>query len=84
MIVCLIMIKIAGAILRIITPHFHSHVNIQELSGLSDTSQMLRGTLGNDYHYLPTPIIAPMAWIEYKQLAVKSTYISMGNTKATL
>ncbi len=35
-------------------------------------------TLREDYNYLPIPIIAPIASIEYKQLAVQSTYIPGG------
>ena len=36
-------------------------------------------TLREDYDYLPIPIIAPLASIEYKQLALQSTYIPGGN-----
>ncbi len=35
-------------------------------------------TLRQDYHYLPIPVIAPVASIEYKQFAVQSTYIVGG------
>jgi len=35
-------------------------------------------TLREDYHYLPIPVIAPVASIEYKQFAVQSTYIVGG------
>lgn len=35
-------------------------------------------TLRNDLNYLPIPVIAPTASIEYKQLAVQSTYIFGG------
>ncbi len=35
-------------------------------------------TLREDYHYLPIPVIAPVASVEYKQFAVQSTYIVGG------
>lgn len=35
-------------------------------------------TLREDFNYLPLPVIAPIASIEYKQLAVQSTYIFGG------
>ncbi|MDD2834341.1 MAG: lipid IV(A) palmitoyltransferase PagP [Methylotenera sp.] len=36
-------------------------------------------TLRSDFHYLPLPVIAPLLSIEYKQLALQSTYIFGGN-----
>lgn len=36
-------------------------------------------TLREDFNYLPIPIVAPLASIEYKQLALQSTYIFGGN-----
>lgn len=36
-------------------------------------------TLREDFNYLPLPIIAPLASIEYKQIALQSTYIFGGN-----
>lgn len=36
-------------------------------------------TLRSDFHYLPVPVIAPLFSVEYKQLALQSTYIFGGN-----
>lgn len=35
-------------------------------------------TMRQDFNYLPIPVVAPLASIEYKQLAVQSTYIFGG------
>ena len=35
-------------------------------------------TLREDFNYLPLPVIAPIASVEYKQLALQSTYIFGG------
>ena len=35
-------------------------------------------TLREDFNYMPLPVIAPIASIEYKQLALQSTYIFGG------
>jgi len=35
-------------------------------------------TLREDFNYMPLPVIAPLASIEYKQLALQSTYIFGG------
>jgi palmitoyl transferase len=35
-------------------------------------------TLREDFNYMPLPVIAPVASIEYKQLALQSTYIFGG------
>ena len=36
-------------------------------------------TIRSDFHYIPIPIIVPLASVEYKKLAVQSTYIPGGN-----
>lgn len=36
-------------------------------------------TLREDIHYLPLPVIAPLFSVEYKQMAVQSTYIPGGD-----
>lgn len=36
-------------------------------------------TLREDFNYMPIPIIAPLASVEYKQIALQSTYIFGGN-----
>jgi palmitoyl transferase len=35
-------------------------------------------TLREDFNYMPLPVIAPVASVEYKQLALQSTYIFGG------
>ncbi len=35
-------------------------------------------TLREDFNYLPIPVVAPLASVEYKQLALQSTYIFGG------
>ena len=35
-------------------------------------------TIRDDLHYLPIPVVAPLASVEYKQLALQSTYIFGG------
>lgn len=35
-------------------------------------------TLREDFNYMPLPVIAPLASVEYKQLALQSTYIFGG------
>jgi lipid IVA palmitoyltransferase len=36
-------------------------------------------TMRKDMHYLPLPVIAPLASVSYKQLSFQSTYIPGGN-----
>lgn len=35
-------------------------------------------TIRQDYHYVPIPVIAPIASVAYKQMSVQSTYIPGG------
>jgi palmitoyl transferase len=35
-------------------------------------------TVREDFNYIPLPVIAPLASIEYKQIALQSTYIFGG------
>lgn len=36
-------------------------------------------TIRSDLHYIPIPIIVPLVSVEYKKVAVQSTYIPGGN-----
>lgn len=41
-------------------------------------------TLREDLHYMPLPVVAPIASIEYKQLALQSTYIVGGQDRGNI
>lgn len=41
-------------------------------------------TLREDFNYMPVPVLAPIASIEYKQLALQSTYILGGQDRGNI